>query len=46
MTSMVSVIVPYACPMFSNLFEYPELLLLFLMAWMCSLYLMLNVLHV
>jgi hypothetical protein len=44
--SRVSVMVAYVCRVFSMWFEYPELLLLLLMAWMCSLYLILNVLHV
>jgi hypothetical protein len=46
MMSIVSVIVPYVCPIFIVWFEYPELLLLLLMVWMCSLYLILNVLPV
>jgi hypothetical protein len=37
--SMVSVMGPYLCPVFSIWFEYPELLLLFFIANMCSLYL-------
>jgi hypothetical protein len=41
--SILSVIVPYACPVFNIGFEYPELLLLLLIAYMCSLYLVWNV---
>jgi hypothetical protein len=39
--SIVSAMVLY--PVFSVWFEYPELLLLLLMSWICSLYLLLNV---
>jgi hypothetical protein len=39
MMFIVSVILPYACPVLSIWFEYPELLLLFLIACICSLYL-------
>jgi hypothetical protein len=42
----VPVIVPYVCPMFNIWFEYLELLLLLLIAWICSLYLTLNILTV
>jgi hypothetical protein len=45
-TPIVSVMVPYVCPVFSMWFEYPDLLLLFLMVSMCSLNLILNVLPV
>jgi hypothetical protein len=44
--STVSVMVPYLCPVFNMWFEYRELLLLFLNACMCSLYLVRNVLPV
>jgi hypothetical protein len=44
--STVSVMVPYLCPVFNMWFEYGELLLLFLNACMCSLYLVRNVLPV
>jgi hypothetical protein len=40
--SIVSVILPYACPILNMWFECP-VLMLFLMACMCSLYLVLNV---
>jgi hypothetical protein len=43
MTSIVFVVVPHVCSVFSIWFEYPELLLLFCIAWMCSLSLVLNV---
>jgi hypothetical protein len=43
---MVSVVVPYVFSVFSIWLEYPELPLLFLMACICSLYLVLNVLPV
>jgi hypothetical protein len=43
---MVSVMVLYFCPVFNMCFEYPELLLLFLIACICSLYLVWNVLLV
>jgi hypothetical protein len=36
---IVSVILPYVCPVLSMWFEYPELLLLFLIAYICSLHL-------
>jgi hypothetical protein len=42
MTCIVSVILLYACPVFCICLKYPELLLLFLMPRMCSLYLLLN----
>jgi hypothetical protein len=42
MISMVSVMGPYLCPVFSMWFEYPELPLLFF-SNMCSLYLVWNV---
>jgi hypothetical protein len=42
-TFTVSVILSYVCPMFNICFEYPELLLLFLIDCMFSLYLVLNV---
>jgi hypothetical protein len=38
--------VPYVCPEFNIWFEYPELLLLLLIALTCSLYLTLSVLPV
>jgi hypothetical protein len=41
-TSIVSVITPYAYPVFNMWFEYPEILLLLLMSCKCSLYLVLN----
>jgi hypothetical protein len=44
--TMMSIMVPYVCPVFSMWFEYSELLLLFLMTCTCSLYLVLNVLPV
>jgi hypothetical protein len=44
--SVISVMVLYVCTEFSIWFEYPELPLLFLMAWICSLYLILNILPV
>jgi hypothetical protein len=44
--SMVSVMGPYLCPVFSMWFEYPELPLLFFIADMCSLYLVWNALPV
>jgi hypothetical protein len=44
--SMVSVIFPYVCPVFSMWFECPGLLLLLLILCVCSLYLVLNVLLV
>jgi hypothetical protein len=44
--SIVSVMVPYVCPMFNMWLEYPKLPLLFLTACMCSLYLLWNVLPV
>jgi hypothetical protein len=34
--SIAPVIVPYLCPVFSMWFEYPQLLLLFLTACICS----------
>jgi hypothetical protein len=40
---IVSVILPYVCSVFNMCFEYPELLLLFLIACMCFVYLVLNV---
>jgi hypothetical protein len=43
MTFIVSVILPCACPVFNIRFKYPELPLLFLIACMCSLYLVRNV---
>lgn len=46
MIFILSVTVPYVCPVFSRRFEYPELLLLLLMARMCSSYLILNILPV
>jgi hypothetical protein len=46
MTSTVCVIVPYVCPVFNIWFDYLELPQLLLMAWICSLYLTLNVLPV
>jgi hypothetical protein len=46
MTSIVSVIVPYVWPVLNIWFECPEFALLLLIAWMCSLYLVLNVLPV
>lgn len=42
-TSVMSVIVPYVYPLLRMQFEYVELLLLFLMASLCALYLVLNV---
>jgi hypothetical protein len=36
MTSIVSVIFPYVCPVFNMWFEYPELPLLLLIACICS----------
>jgi hypothetical protein len=42
MISIVSVILPYACPVFNMWFEYPELQLLLLIACICSLYLVWN----
>jgi hypothetical protein len=36
--STLSTVFPSVCHEFSMLFEYPELLLLFVMGWMCSLY--------
>jgi hypothetical protein len=39
MTSIVSAVVSYVCPVFNIWFEYPELALLLLIEWMCSLYL-------
>jgi hypothetical protein len=44
--SIVSVMVQYLCPVFNMLFEYPELLLLFLIACTCSLYLVWSALPV
>jgi hypothetical protein len=41
-TWIVSVMLPYTCPVFSIWLEYPELLLLHLMSRMCSLHLVLN----
>jgi hypothetical protein len=38
MMSIVSVMVPYVCPVFNMWLEYPKLLLLFLIACLCSLY--------
>jgi hypothetical protein len=46
MMSMVSAMVPHLCPVFHMWLEYPELLLLFLIACMCSLYLVWKVLPV
>jgi hypothetical protein len=46
MMSVVSVMVPYVWPVSDILLEYPELLLLFLIARICSLYLILKVLPV
>jgi hypothetical protein len=46
MLFMVSVIVPYLRPVFNMWVEYPELLLLFLFASVCSLYLVRNTLLV
>jgi hypothetical protein len=43
MTSIVSHAVPYVCPVFNMWLVYPELVLLLLMSWIRSLYLMLNV---
>jgi hypothetical protein len=45
-TSMMSVIVPYVCPVFCIWFEYPEFPLLFLIACTRSLYLVWHVLCV
>jgi hypothetical protein len=45
MMSMVSVMVPYLCPVFNTWFEYPQLLL-FLNACIFSLYLVWNALSV
>jgi hypothetical protein len=42
-TFIVLVVLPYLCSVFNICFEYPELPLLFLIAWTCSLYLVLNV---
>jgi hypothetical protein len=42
--SIVSLMDPYICSVFSMWLEYPELLLLFLVACMCYLYPVLNVL--
>jgi hypothetical protein len=44
--SNVSVTVPYVCPVFDIWLEYHELLLLFLIACTCSLYLMWSLLPV
>jgi hypothetical protein len=44
--STVAVMVPYFCPMFNMLFEYPELLLLCVIACICYLYLVWNALPV
>jgi hypothetical protein len=46
MISIVSVIVPYVCPVLNIWFAYPVLVLLLLISCMCSLYLVLNVLPV
>jgi hypothetical protein len=45
-TFIVSVIVPYAWPVFNMCFEYPDLLQLLLIDLICSLYLGLNGLQV
>jgi hypothetical protein len=45
-TSIVSVVTLYECPIFNMWFRYPELLLLLLISCVCSLYLVLNVLPV
>jgi hypothetical protein len=44
--STVSVMVSYVCPVFNMWLEYPKLLLLFLIACICSLHLLWNVLPV
>jgi hypothetical protein len=44
--SIVSFTVAYIYPDFSMWYEYPQLLLLFLVAWSCSLYLIISVLPV
>jgi hypothetical protein len=44
--SSVSVMVPYVSPVFNMWFQYPELLLLFLIACIRSLYLVWNILPV
>jgi hypothetical protein len=36
-TSIVSVSVPYVCPVFNMWLEFPDLLLLFLIVCICSL---------
>jgi hypothetical protein len=45
-TSIVFCIVPYVCPVFNMCSEYPVLLLLCLMSFICSFYLVLNLLPV
>jgi hypothetical protein len=44
--SLVSVMVPYVYPIFNIWLEYPELLLLFIIAYMCYFYLVWNALPV
>jgi hypothetical protein len=42
MICILSVMLPYECPVFNMWLEYPDLLLLFFMSLICSLYLVLN----